>query len=134
MLTAFATGTTDAAQAQGGGGLGMIIYLVVMVAIFYFILIRPQKKRQKQMANMLDALQVNDEIVTAGGVVGKVVTIKEDTVTVETSADRTKIKFHKSAIYTNNTANERMEAERKAAQEAKNAKAEKEYPFFENNK
>lgn len=106
MLTAFATGTTDAAQAQGGGGLGMIIYLVVMVAIFYFILIRPQKKRQKQMANMLDALQVNDEIVTAGGVVGKVVTIKEDTVTVETSADRTKITFEKSAISRVNTIHE----------------------------
>ncbi len=97
MLTAYATGSA-APQTAAGGGLGMIIYLVVMVAIFYFLLIRPQKKRQKAMQNMLDALQVGDKVVTAGGIMGKVYSIKEDSVVIETSADKTKIKFEKTSI------------------------------------
>lgn len=105
MLTAFAANGSEA-QGAAGDGIGMIIYLVVMVAIFYFLLIRPQKKRQKKMMNMLDALQVGDEVVTAGGIVGKIVTIKEDTVTLETGADRTKITFEKNAISRVNTIHE----------------------------
>ncbi len=85
-------------QVPAGGGAFTIIYLAAMVAIFYFLLIRPQKKRQKQMMQMLDSLQVNDEVVTAGGIMGKVVTIKEDSVTIESGADRTKIKLEKSSI------------------------------------
>lgn len=85
-------------QVPAGGGAFTIIYLAAMVAIFYFLLIRPQKKRQKQMMQMLDSLQVNDEVVTAGGIMGKVVTIKEDSVTIESGADRTKIKIEKSSV------------------------------------
>ena len=98
MLTAYATGSAAAPQGAAGGGIGMIIYLVVMVAIFYFLLIRPQKKCQKAMQNMLDALQVGDKVVTAGGIMGKVYSIKEDSVVIETSADKTKIKFEKNSI------------------------------------
>ena len=89
---------TATQQVPAGGGAFTIIYLAAMVAIFYFLLIRPQKKRQKQMMQMLDSLQVNDEVVTAGGIMGKVVTIKEDSVTIESGADRTKIKLEKSSI------------------------------------
>ena len=98
MLTAYAT--EGQAAAGAAGGMGMIIYLVVMVAIFYFLLIRPQKKRQKAMQNMLDAMQVNDKVVTAGGIMGKVVSIKEDSVVIETGVgqEKSKIKFEKSAI------------------------------------
>ena len=66
----------------------------------YFLLIRPQKKRQKAMQNMLDAMQVGDKVVTAGGIIGKVVSIKEDNVIIETGQlpDKAKIKFEKSAI------------------------------------
>lgn len=77
---------------------GTIIYFVVIIAIFYFMLIRPQKKQQQRMMKMLDSLQINDEVVTAGGIVGKIVSLKDDTVVIETSADRNKIKFQKSAI------------------------------------
>lgn len=100
MLTAYATGATAPQAGAGGSGIGMIIYLVAMVAIFYFLLIRPQKKRQKAMQNMLDAMQVNDKVVTAGGIVGKVISIKEDTVVIETGVgqEKSKIKFEKSAI------------------------------------
>lgn len=97
MLTAYAAKAADQPQAAGGG-LFTIIYLAVMVAIFYFLLIRPQKKRQRQMADMLDNLQVNDEIVTAGGIMGKIASIKEDSVTIETGADRVKIKLEKNSI------------------------------------
>ncbi len=96
MLTAYANSAS--AQSSGGGGLFTIIYLAVMIAIFYFLLIRPQKKRQREMANMIDALQINDEVVTAGGIKGKVSSIKEDTVVIETGADKVKITFEKSAI------------------------------------
>lgn len=98
MLTVYATGDAAAPAGAAGGGIGMIIYLAVMVAIFYFLLIRPQKKRQRAMQNMLDALQVGDEVVTAGGIMGKVASIKEDSVVIETGADKTKIKFEKSSI------------------------------------
>jgi len=100
MLTAYATGNAAATGGAAAGGMGMIIYLVAMVAIFYFLLIRPQKKRQKAMQNMLDAMQVGDKVVTAGGIIGKVVSIKEDNVVIETGQgpDKTKIKFEKSAI------------------------------------
>lgn len=100
MLTAYATGNAAATGGAAAGGMGMIIYLVAMVAIFYFLLIRPQKKRQKAMQNMLDAMQVGDKVVTAGGIIGKVVSIKEDNVVIETGQgpDKAKIKFEKSAI------------------------------------
>ena len=100
MLTAYATGNAAAQGGAAAGGMGMIIYLVAMVAIFYFLLIRPQKKRQKAMQNMLDAMQVGDKVVTAGGIIGKVVSIKEDNVIIETGQlpDKAKIKFEKSAI------------------------------------
>ena len=118
-------------ETAAGAGTGTqnpassLILMVVMVVAMYFLMIRPQKKRQKEEQNMRDAVQVGDEITTTGGIMGRIVTVKEDSIILETGADRVKIKLHKSAIYTNDTANARMEAERKAAQEAKNAKAEK---------
>ena len=98
MLTAYAEGTSAAPAGAMGGGMFSIIYIVAMIAIFYFLLIRPQKKRQRQMQNMLDALQKGDEIVTIGGIIGKVFDIRQDCVIITTSADETKMKFEKSAI------------------------------------
>ena len=71
--------------------------------MFYFLLIRPQKKKDKQDAQMRKNLQVGDEVVTAGGVVGIVFSIKEDTVVVETGGDRSKIRVKKWAIAQNLT-------------------------------
>lgn len=96
MLTAYAAEAP--AQMPAGSPVFTIGYLVLMVAIFYFLLIRPQKKRQRQMQNMLDALQKGDEIVTIGGIMGKVFDIRQDCVIIITSADDTKMKFEKSAI------------------------------------
>ena len=74
---------------------------------------------------MRDTIQIGDEITTIGGIMGRVVTVKEDSIVLETGADRVKMKFQRWAIQTNNTANERMEAERKAAADAKKAQNEK---------
>ncbi len=109
--------------AGNGGGFGMIIMLVAMFAIMYFMMIRPQKKKQKEEQAMRDNVQIGDEITTIGGIVGRVVTVKDDSLIIETGADRNKMKVMRWAVGTNNTANEKIEAERAAAKEA--AEAEK---------
>lgn len=78
--------------------LGSILILVVMFVALYFFMIRPQKKQEKQQNDMRNNLQVGDEITTIGGIIGKVVSIKEETVTIETSHDRTKIRILRSAV------------------------------------
>lgn len=75
-----------------------LLPIVLMVAIFYFLLIRPQKKRDKAERDMRNSIQVGDEISTIGGFIGKVVSMKEDTIVIECSADRTKLKLYRWAI------------------------------------
>ena len=86
--------------AAGGGMATMIIYLVLIVAFFYFFMIRPQKKQEKQTQNMRNSLAVGDEITTIGGIVGRITHIKDDIVTIETGADRNKIRIRKTAVGT----------------------------------
>ena len=89
------------------GGTDMMtsyILLAGMFVIMYFILIRPPKKREKEMAAMRAALEVGDEVITNGGIVGLVVSIKDDTVLIETGSDRVKIRIMKNAILQNTTA------------------------------
>ena len=85
-----------------GGDLGSTLITVGMLAAvvvaFYFFGIRPQKKQEKEAANMRNNLQVGDEITTIGGIIGKVVSIKEETCVIETSRDGTKLRILKSAI------------------------------------
>ena len=80
------------------GGLGTIILMVVLFVALYFFMIRPQKKQEKETNEMRNNLQVGDEITTIGGIIGKIVSIKEETVTIETSHDRTKIRILKTAV------------------------------------
>ena len=116
--------TTGASEASPMGGASTIIMLLVMVAIFYFMLIRPENKRKKEAEQMRSSLQVGDMITTIGGVVGKVVSVKDEKFVVETGADQVRIEFAKWALSTNETASERAKVEEKKAQEAK-AKAQK---------
>ena len=81
-----------------GGGIGSIVIIVVMFAALYFFMVRPQKKQEKETQNMRNNLQVGDEITTIGGIIGKIVSIKEETVTIETSHDRSKIRILRSAV------------------------------------
>lgn len=78
--------------------LGTFLPIILMVVIFYFFLIRPQRKRDKAERDMRNSIQVGDEISTIGGFIGKVVSLKEDTIVIETSADRTKLKLYRWAI------------------------------------
>ena len=122
----FPTQNTSAGTQQTGGlggGVGTILMLVAMLGIMYFLMIRPQKKKQKEEQAMRDNIQIGDEITTIGGIVGRVVTVKDDSLIIETGAERNKMKIARWAVGTNNTANEKMEAERAAAKEA--AAAEK---------
>lgn len=80
------------------GGIGTIILMVVLFVALYFFMIRPQKKQEKETNEMRNNLQVGDEITTIGGIIGKIVSIKEETVTIETSHDRTKIRILKTAV------------------------------------
>ena len=75
---------TTSAPAAGGGIASIVIWLVIMVALFYFMIIMPQRKRDKQFKNMMSALKVGDNVVTAGGIIGKVTMIKGDSVRVRT--------------------------------------------------
>lgn len=105
-LLNFATAAPGAAAGQGDLTttlLGFVLPLVLMVAIFYFFLIRPEKKRNKQAQEMLANIQVGDEVITTGGIIGRVLAVKEDTILMETGSDRTKIRILKSAIAKNNT-------------------------------
>ncbi len=125
LLFATAGTATDATQALGIESiLGMVIPLAVFVAFFYFFLIRPEQKRNKEMQAMLNNIQVADEVITNGGIIGRVVSVKEDTVLIETGSDRTKIRIVKSAIAKNNTVHEMAEAEAAAKKSKKNGKTE----------
>ena len=77
---------------------GGILMIVFMFVILYFVMIRPQKKQEKKVNDMRNNLQVGDEITTIGGIIGKIVSIKDETIVIETSHDRTKIRFLKSAV------------------------------------
>ncbi len=81
-----------------GGSIGSIILIVVMFVALYFFMIRPQKKQEKQINDMRNNLQVGDEITTIGGIIGKIVSIKEETLMIETGHDRTKIRILKTAV------------------------------------
>ena len=93
-------------NAQGAGMASSLIMILVMVAIFYFMLIRPQRKRDKAEAQMRNSLEVGDVVTTIGGIVGRVCNIKDDLITVETGADRVKIRFYRWAIRSKETATE----------------------------
>ena len=93
-------------QAPAGMSWTYIILMAVMFAVFYFVLIRPQKKKEKEAAKMRNELQVGDEIVTIGGIVGRVVTIKEDNIVIETASARSKMRIKKWAIQSNETIHE----------------------------
>lgn len=80
--------------------LPMIIMFVVLIAVFYFFLIRPENKKKKELQNMRNSLEVGTEITTIGGIVGKIVSIKDDLITFETGEDRVRMQVARWAIST----------------------------------
>ena len=84
----------------------MIITLVLMFAVLYFFMIRPENKRKKDAQNLRDSLKVGDVITTIGGVVGTICKVDENTVVIETGADRVRVEFTKWAVSSKNVAAE----------------------------
>ena len=96
MLNFFLSAAEGGAPA--GGGATTLILMVAMFAVLYFFMIRPQKKQEKEAQKMRDGLAVGDEVTTIGGIIGEIVSIKDETVVIETTKAGTKIRFLKSAI------------------------------------
>lgn len=125
-MTAFAEGgSTSASGSTGGfGTVGYLIFMVLLFAVMYFILIRPQKKKDKEAKAMQNSLQVGDEIVTIGGIVGLVVQVGEDTIVIETTGNRNKIRLKNWAVQENLTVTENTKREQEAKLAAAKAKKE----------
>ena len=115
------------ATAPAGGSMGSsIIMIVAMLGIFYFMLIRPENKRKKEAEQTRNSVKTGDEITTIGGIVGKVVNVKDDKIVIETSADQVRIELMKWAISSNDTAVAAAKEEARKKQEARaKAKAAK---------
>lgn len=118
---------SSAAGSQGGSGssLSMIAMMAVLLVVMYFMMIRPQKKRQKEEQEMRSSLEIGDEIITIGGIVGRVVTIRENDLIIETGSDRNKMKIQRWAVNTNVTKTEQHRKEVEAAKEAAKSKKNK---------
>ena len=112
--------------AAQGGGMTSIIMIVAMIAVFYFLMIRPENKRKKEAEQMRSAVKSGDQITTIGGIMGTVVSVKDDKFVMETGADQVRIEMAKWAISTNETATAAAKADAKKRQEEKaKAKAAK---------
>ncbi len=95
----FLTETTAGAAKSGPGSLIMTLVMVaVLGAVMYFFMYLPQKKQDKKNNEMKNSLSVGDEVTTIGGIVGRVISIKDDSFVLETTKDRTKIRFLRSAL------------------------------------
>lgn len=95
-----------AADTAAGGPAAMIslfMPFILVVVVMYFFMIRPQRKREKEIQEMRSKIEVGDEIITGGGIIGRVVNIRDDSVVIETGSDRSKIRIARWAIQVNNT-------------------------------
>ncbi len=108
-LMSSAQSTTDPQGAGWTSILMTVIPLALMIVVFYFLLIRPEKKRAKKEKSMRENLQVADEVVTIGGIIGRVLSIQDETIVVETGSDRNRIRVLKTAIAENRTAHDDVE-------------------------
>lgn len=134
MLSFVSTAAATAEQTPSMfGGPYMIIMLVAFVAIFYFMIIRPENKKKKEQEELRSSLHKGDKITTIGGIMGKIVDIKDDKIVIETGEDQVRMELQKWSVMTNNTAEkekgkraaEAREAAQKAKEEKAKAKAEK---------
>ena len=116
---------TTSGTASGAGMGSTIMMIVLMIAIFYFLMIRPENKRKKQAEEMRSALKKGDWLTTIGGVYGRVVAITDRTVVIETSEDRVRVEFLKSAIGQVGTLNQQAAAQQRPAKKDKKAAEEK---------
>ena len=94
FLTADATGGAN----NTGSLVSTLLMVGVLIVVFYFFIIRPQKKQEKEANALRNSLSVGDEVTTIGGIIGRVVNVKDDTFVLETTKERTRIRFERSAL------------------------------------
>ena len=97
-VSALADAGAGATASAGGGMMSMIIMMVVMIAVFYFFMIRPENKRKKKAQEMRDNLAVGDTVTTIGGIIGKIVNVKDNAIVIETSDDRVRMQLTKWSV------------------------------------
>ncbi len=91
--------TANEGAANSTGSLwSMLIMVGVLIVVFYFFIIRPQKKQDREANELRNSLSVGDEVTTIGGIIGRVVNVKDDTFVLETTRERTKIRFERTAL------------------------------------
>lgn len=102
MIFKFLDAATNTATTPMDNGaaqpFSLIIMLVLMGLVFYFFVLRPQKKQEKEITKMRNSIMIGDEISTNGGLIGRVVAIKEDILTIEVNKDRTKMNIFRWAV------------------------------------
>lgn len=112
LLDKAAESTSSTATAQQGGPMQIVFLLLmwgVIIAALYFIMIRPQRKKSKEEKKMRENLQVGDEVVTIGGIYGRVISLKEETMVIESKSDHSKITVARWALQSNLTVHEDTE-------------------------
>ncbi len=112
-----------AAEAGTGSMITFLIPMALLALVFYFFIYRPQKKQEKEVADMRNSIELGDVIVTTGGIIGMVVKVKEDMLLIESSGNRTKLQIQKWAVHTIlEKANEPEEIEKKDVKVSKDDK------------
>ena len=105
--TAAASGTSSAAAGTGGTSLiVMLVWVGIMLVALYFLMIRQQRKKQKEEKQMRENLQVGDEVITIGGIYGRVISLKEDSMVIESKSDHSKLTVARWALQQNLTIHE----------------------------
>lgn len=123
LFTVLAAATTDA-TANPLSSMTMLIPTILVIVAFWFILIRPQRKKEKQDAEMRKNVQIGDQIVSAGGIVGIIVKLEENTVVIETGNDRSKLRLRRWAISENLSIKEEAAAKAVSKKEGKSKEEE----------
>lgn len=113
-----------AAVQQGGSLVGLLLPFILMLVFFYIIVYIPENKRKKKYKSMLDTLKVNDEIITKGGILGKVISIQDTSIVLETGPSRVRIKLDKNGILS--VLNASTASEKEIKKEDKKLEASKE--------
>ena len=109
ILNLAASSTNTSGGSKGGLNIGpwfWVVYIVVIFGAMYFIMIRPQKKKQKKEQELRDNIQIGDEIVTIGGIYGRVIALKDDSIIIESGPDRDKFRIARWSVQQNLTVHE----------------------------
>ena len=103
---------------------GSMIMVILMIAMLYFLMIRPENKRKKQAEEMRNSLKKGDQITTIGGIMGRIVMVKDDSIVIETSEDRVRMEVTKWAVSTNNSQQPESKKAKKSKKEEDSVKLE----------